>query len=182
MRRKSQNEIGRHSAFLAIAAFTFAIVDSQLLNLPASIPRPIKSIIAMSFVTMGLNIYDKIASRQKVWVYKKCRVPDLVLHLMEVLGGSFVSLLFQRATKHKCASAYRQIQVAIIAVQLLVGVMYLVDPEIPPFALWAEAQALGNSSSSSSSSIGSYESYQAGLGASPVVTALPISLANAKIT
>mmetsp|Transcript_5632 Transcript_5632/g.7851 ORF Transcript_5632/g.7851 Transcript_5632/m.7851 type:complete len:162 (-) Transcript_5632:239-724(-) len=144
MRRKIENEIGRHSAFLFIAALTFTMIDSIVLGLPAFIPRWAKFILAMSFVTTGLNVYDKIASIQKIWIYKKCRVPNLVLHLAEFLGGSIASLVLQLIMKHKSEMSYRQIQLSIIGLQCVFFMLITLHPEIPNVLLlmWTSAMAI----------------------------------------
>ncbi|GAB5369120.1 hypothetical protein AAMO2058_001378400 [Amorphochlora amoebiformis] len=125
MRRKTENEICRHSTFLSIAAVTLAIADSQMLGLPQMIPRWIKFLLAISFVTAGLNIYDKIASRQESWIYKKCRVPNFVLHLMEIFGGSFAAVTVQMLIRHKQNKSYTRIQYLIIVVQMIMVVVLL---------------------------------------------------------
>mmetsp|Transcript_3107 Transcript_3107/g.5879 ORF Transcript_3107/g.5879 Transcript_3107/m.5879 type:complete len:155 (+) Transcript_3107:84-548(+) len=130
MKRKTENEIGRHSAFLSIALVTFAMVDSQLNNAPAFIPRWCKFVLAVSFVTVGLNVYDKIASRQQVWVYKRARVPDLVLHLGEIMGGSLASLVVQTLMRHKCNGSYRQVQLGILGIQILLFLALSYAPQI----------------------------------------------------
>lgn len=96
------------------------LIDGAIVAQPwsKSVPRWAVVSIAMSIATAFLNIYDKCASLQSGWVYRKCRVPSLVFHSCEALGGSIVSMIFQCVTDHRSTRRNRLVQGGIISLQV----------------------------------------------------------------
>ncbi len=66
---------------------------------------------------------------QANWAYKRItRVPGLVIHSCELLGGSIVSLLFQLITSHRTKAQNRSIQAIIIGFQFSLVLIFMYVP------------------------------------------------------
>jgi uncharacterized membrane protein YsdA (DUF1294 family) len=99
----------------------FAIVATAIaglgvgLALLGSLPWWIAYLAGINLATLALYGYDKGAA-----VKERLRVPELLLHLLAVLGGTPASFLAQALFRHKTAKRSFQVAFWIIAVAQIV--------------------------------------------------------------
>jgi len=112
-----------HSSPFAIFSLAALLVvgGAMALALDAGLPPLLGYIGGINLATMALYGYDKRAA-----VKNRLRVPENVLHVVALLGGSPAALLSQRMFRHKTAkTSFRVsfwlivvVQVALIAAAL----------------------------------------------------------------
>ena len=89
---------------------------SALLAIGAAWPLWLAYLASINAVELGLYGLDKLTARREAW-----RVPESVLHVFALLGGTPGALVGQMVFRHKTGKkSFRRVFWAIVALQVVV--------------------------------------------------------------
>ncbi len=84
------------SVYFFLSAFVLSCLWILLLTVKLKLNFFIAYVISINLTLFLLYLYDKISAK-----LSGLRVPEAILHLFALLGGSFMAILAQRLLSHK---------------------------------------------------------------------------------
>ena len=113
MNARSQGSASPHTVFLLVALVVIAAFIG--VGLRYSIPALIGFLVGVNVATVLLYGYDKAVAGGK-----RTRVPERILHIVALIGGSPAALLSQVLFRHKTVkTSFQRMYWLIVALQVL---------------------------------------------------------------